>query len=351
MEQQYNEQYDEISLKELLTALWTEKKWIIAITIAVIVSAGIYTFFIADTVYEASSELLIQAPKKGAALSSGTRYGTFEFPSSNPRDYINFIQSSEVARKVIEQQNIDTTVAAFQKGVDIEQDKDANRFVVKTKGKTAERAAQINTTLVNTFIETQRINYKKAAIERFIMNYERAIDNLNISIESKERLLTERKALLDDIKPIYTLQKSLFNDPQTAAAYADKFDLNLNELSQNMLVQENAHGIYFKMEEQYIETENDLINLRESLFNNEERLAELKAELEMLLQKKNTADEQSILNGRLDVFADKILVASPAIIPEKPVAPRKALNLAIGGVLGLMMGVFAAFFVNYWKNS
>ncbi len=54
MEQQYNEQYDEISLKELLTALWTERKWIIAITIAVIVLAGIYTFrgsFFGDTLW------------------------------------------------------------------------------------------------------------------------------------------------------------------------------------------------------------------------------------------------------------------------------------------------------------
>ncbi len=351
MEQQYNEQYDEISLKELLTALWTEKKWIIAITIAVIALAGIYTFFIADTVYEASSELIIQSPKKGEVLSSATRYGAFEFPSNNPKDYINFIKSSEVVKKVVENQKIDTTIAGFQKGITIEQDKDANRFVVMTKANTAERAAEINMALVNTFIDKQRINYKKLAIDRFIMNYERSIDNLTINIESKERLLKERKALLDEIKPIYTLQKSLFNDPETAAAYADKFDLDLNELSQSMLVQENARGIYFTMESKYFETKDELINLRESLFNSKARLDELKSEKETLMQKKNTDDEQSILNGRIDVFADKILIASPAVTPQKPIAPRKALNLAIGAVLGLMLGVFVAFFVNYWKNS
>ncbi len=189
------------------------------------------------------------------------------------------------------------------------------------------------------------------AIDRFIMDYERRIDNYNINIESKERLLKERKTLLDEIKPIYTLQKSLFNDPETAAAYADKFDLDLNELSQSMLVEENAREIYFTMENKYFETKDELINLREALFNNKARLAELNTEKEMLMRKKNTDDEQTILNGRIDVFADKILVASPAVIPQNPVAPRKALNLAIGAVLGLMLGVFTAFFVNYWKNS
>ncbi len=351
MEQQFNQDYDEISLKELLMALWKEKKWVIAITLATIILTTIYTFAIAKPVYEASSELIIKTPIKGETLSDNTRYGTFTFPTSNPIDYINFIKSSEVAKKVVTKEKLDTTISLFQKGIAIEQDKDANRFVIKTEANQAEKAAEINQVLVETFIETQRINYKSHAIEGFILEHERAIDNLNITIASKERLLKERKALLDQIKPIFTLQKSLFDDPETAAAYADKFDLDLNELSQSMLVAENAHEIYFKMEERYIETESELIDLREALFNKESRLAELQTEKQLIVNKKGTADEASILNGRVDVFADKLLIVSPAIIPQSPVAPRKALNLAIGAVLGLMIGVFVAFFVNYWKNS
>ncbi|MGB3978485.1 MAG: GNVR domain-containing protein [Tepidanaerobacteraceae bacterium] len=46
-----------------------------------------------------------------------------------------------------------------------------------------------------------------------------------------------------------------------------------------------------------------------------------------------------------------IMVVSPAIVPESPVAPRKMLNVAIAMVLGLMLGVFVVFFMDYWKNS
>ena len=46
-----------------------------------------------------------------------------------------------------------------------------------------------------------------------------------------------------------------------------------------------------------------------------------------------------------------IMVVSPAIVPDRPVAPRKALNVAIAMVLGLMMGVFIVFFASYWKES
>lgn len=46
-----------------------------------------------------------------------------------------------------------------------------------------------------------------------------------------------------------------------------------------------------------------------------------------------------------------IMVVSPAIVPESPVAPKKMLNVAIAMVLGLMLGVFVVFFMDYWKNS
>ncbi len=349
--EQRNENYDEISLKELLMALWQERVLLISVLLVTVLLTAVYTFFIAQPVYEASSELIIKTPKKGETLSANTLYGSYQFPTTNPLDYINFIKSSEVAKKVVSRAQLDQTVSVFQKSINIEQDKDANRFIITTSANQADRAAEINTTLVNAFIETQRINYKRYAIEGFILNFERVIENLNISIESKQRLLQERKALLDQIKPIFTLQKSLFDDPETAAAYADKFDLDLNELSQNMLVAEQAHEIYFKMEEHYINTEDELINLRESLTNNKARLAELKAEKQLLIDALNDGNLATVLNGRVDVFADMVLVVSPAIAPQHPVAPRKVLNLAIGVALGTMLGIFAAFFRNYWKNS
>lgn len=37
--------------------------------------------------------------------------------------------------------------------------------------------------------------------------------------------------------------------------------------------------------------------------------------------------------------------------PENPISPKKKQNIAIAGILGLMLGVFIAFFREFWVNS
>jgi len=46
-----------------------------------------------------------------------------------------------------------------------------------------------------------------------------------------------------------------------------------------------------------------------------------------------------------------IIMVSQAVEPLHPVAPNKKLNIAIAGVLGIMLGVFIAFFREYWRAS
>jgi succinoglycan biosynthesis transport protein ExoP len=44
-------------------------------------------------------------------------------------------------------------------------------------------------------------------------------------------------------------------------------------------------------------------------------------------------------------------IGSQAAIPEEPAGPRKMLNTAIAGALGLMVGVFGAFFFEFWQRN
>lgn len=47
----------------------------------------------------------------------------------------------------------------------------------------------------------------------------------------------------------------------------------------------------------------------------------------------------------------EVRVASVAVPPARPVWPRKLLNTAVAGVLGLMLAVFGAFVTEWWRNG
>ncbi len=344
-QQQYHG--DEISLKELILILWNGKKMIIGITIGCIILSIIYTFFIVKPVYEATSEIIVQPTAEVA-----TRYGTYTFPSENPKDYINYIRSNDVLVRVIEEEGLDITIKNIKDKIKINREgEDTVRFLITTSSNTAESAVTINKKLIEKFILTQRIMYKRYAIEQFVDYYNRSLDESILSIESQERLLRERQELLKAIPPIYTLQKSLFSDPKTAAAYADKFDLDLNELSQAMLVEEYAKGVYLRLEEICINTEEGLIDSRESLYNTQEKLKDLKEEQKNIELALKNNDFSLVFNNKADVFKNKVIVASPAVESKKPIKPRKVINLIIGAVLGGILGVFITFGLAYWKNN
>jgi succinoglycan biosynthesis transport protein ExoP len=110
-----------------------------------------------------------------------------------------------------------------------------------------------------------------------------------------------------------------------------------------------------------------------------DRSAEIEAQIETLsaeilplqetLQQAVTEKErltraQDVASGTFTTLANKVeeariaaqdetgdvRLASRASVPNSPVGPRKLMNTALAGFLGLFVGVFAAFFVEYWQS-
>ncbi|HZK25102.1 MAG TPA: Wzz/FepE/Etk N-terminal domain-containing protein [Oscillospiraceae bacterium] len=77
--------------------------------------------------------------------------------------------------------------------------------------------------------------------------------------------------------------------------------------------------------------------------------------------KDKSADKAALLaNGVANVFIgkigaimkiDNVTIIDPAAVPAKPIAPRKKMNVAIAGVLALMIGFFLAFALEYLDNT
>jgi uncharacterized protein involved in exopolysaccharide biosynthesis len=59
-------------------------------------------------------------------------------------------------------------------------------------------------------------------------------------------------------------------------------------------------------------------------------------------------DEARIATGVRDT---EVRFAVPAVEPREPVSPKKRLNAAVAGALGLMVGIFAVFFIEFMEGE
>ncbi len=49
--------------------------------------------------------------------------------------------------------------------------------------------------------------------------------------------------------------------------------------------------------------------------------------------------------------ADLLKISSLAHEPKAPIKPNRKLNILIAGVLGLFVGIFVAFFLEFWQKG
>lgn len=338
-------EYDEINLKQLILRIWGERKIISIITIGCLVITLIYNNFISTPVFEATSNVIIKIPE-----STITRFGTYVFPSQNTNDYIQYIYSNDVVDKVIKENNLQITRAAFRNIIEIKYDSlvESNRFEVLVSLDNAELAKKINDDLMDQYIKSIRVTFKRNALDFFTTNYQVSIDNLKESIRQQNVIMNEIKTLLDSIQPTFKLQKALFSDSTTAAAYADNLNLNLSDLSEYVMTEEYVNTNYIELQSQYIGMETELISMTESLAQKQYFYAELINERKLFEEALKNNEIEKVNNGRLDVISPNISIISAAYIPEKPVSPKSSLNIAIGVMVGLITGIFIGLFKSYW---
>lgn len=327
---------NEISLKELILVLVKEKKLITVITLGITMIAIVVSLLLPN-VYEAQSQIVFSVPE-----TFGSRFGTFVFPSQNVADYIPLLDSLEVKNEVAKKMELDSIESSYVFN------KDLKYVSVKTQAKTPELAKEINDVFVETYINRINAQYKLIAIDKFIYNHQMNLSNLSYQLEKTQSMINEKTAFLDLLTPVYTLQKAVFSDPKSAALFADKFNLDLGSLSNDVVLEEFVNEKYLELDAEVIDLKISLINMKESLKSSEILLQELSAEKEELMIKLDDLSYPDELNDELTVLKGGISQVSEAVTPRDKVSPRRSLNVAIGAVLGLMVAVFVAFFKHYW---
>lgn len=399
-----NDYYDEyeIDLVEYLYLLYKNKFTIMGITFVFILIAAFASFFIMEESYK--SELTFIAPN----------FRLINGESVNKSEYINFIEKDELRAELLnsyypEKENSDFLFNNLEISTE-----DENRFIrLSYTGKDPEITASVlndwfnkfNNEVIN-YLNENNNNYLSSLENKKDSDYQQYLNNLtkynqfqtenNISL-LKSRLNRKENRLVNLEENIIDLNNNLKNKNvelgivKQQLKRADKFlvreesisndSLNklqsinpdhelinllttknefLNPQYTNLSNRENSINQQISVLESDLENKRaEIENLKTEIISLEERIISLEERQEVLNNElKNSRSNYqtaiSLYEKNSQSLAGKnynIDLISQANINEDPVAPNKKLNIAIAGVLGLMLSIFLVFFKEFIKNA
>lgn len=329
---------DEISLKELMLILLKNKKLIMVITAIGTLTAIILSFVIISPVYETKTKLIINIPK-----SIETEIGVYHYPTQNITDYSGLLKNIVVAEETIHQMNLNKNAESFSKSLTITQEKDSKVVEVLLKGGKPSEIAAVLDQHVENYKKFLLYKLKNDAIDKFIKSYHVEYEQNEQSYKDVQKRILESEKLLSEMEPVISLRTALSSNSDLAAEFANSRGVSVSDLSGSMLQEEIVNPNYSTIEK--IITENKVTETNLSI--KKERLDDILNQLEEERVKLDAGQETEFLS----ILSSFVQDVSPAIVPTHPIAPRKSLNVAIGFVLSLMLGVFVAFFKSYWEST
>jgi uncharacterized protein involved in exopolysaccharide biosynthesis len=236
-----------------------------------------------------------------------------------------------------------------------------------------------------------RENLRKAqeAIAKFTEMHN--LDLLKQELELKKKKIIQFKDSLVDSKLLLKVKEDTLNQLNEVIVKEDKFIVVNKAVSEEPLLLEIVSKELKERSVENLRLHNEVVNeiyqnLRQEILNTEVEITSLKskkATLEKMIT--DTAEEIKVLTKTVEekepefvnilqrlntartsfnTFSVKleetkiarameigeIKVISPAVEPKVPFKPNFKMNLTLAGILGLMMGVFVAFFLEYWQS-
>jgi capsular polysaccharide biosynthesis protein len=337
---------DEISLKELILALVNNWKLIaIFVVVAAVLALG-YVFIIADEVYESSIDGMISVPEITA-----TRYGDYTFPSANKMDYLNVILSESVIQKTIQELGLDSSVNGFRNSITITSDEKLNRFSFSLSGPTPEETQNRISVLTKHYMDEIVTMYKESALGYFVREKHVQSKQLDETLLNQEAKLKALEEEFKNVSPVITLQKMIISNPVYAAELSRSRGIRIEDLTDEMMLEEVVNENYLIFQGTIIELRKSIQDTKLEIEKNARHSIELRSEQNAVQNYILNGDDSKLTPDMLNVMESKIQLAAHPSYPESPIAPKKELTLAIALVLGGMLGVFVAFFKEYWKNN
>lgn len=411
-QQMYNDQYEDISLRELIDVLLEGKRIIAGVTLVALVVTFIISFFAIKPTYEATVVLLtsdVQVGKTSLENINNVIDSYNQYPSMTVKTYLEQVKSPQVLQRAIDSLELKTdkgqkiTVQSLANMVEVNNTKDTNLITVMVTHKDAEKAAVIANTVGESFIRfiTDNIRGRSKAAANLIEE-QLAVEEKNIA-EATYRLtqylkdsgnLNEMKKEMDAIISQITSFKSQLNNVQNSIIIEKetiqvlrgsgvKSTVNLKDINLDLSSSDGSgsfkvaidksnqvEGTVLAMKLANVETSlisniskekvlegkveelmSELITLQTKIAEEEYTYNSIQRDLSLANQAYNAYKQrhkEAILTAATDLGSTSVVVSSSAIVPNSPVNPKRSMNMLIGVVLGFMLGTMITFFNHYW---
>ena len=205
-----------------------------------------------------------------------------------------------------------------------------------------------------------------------ILNYDLRLADIKLSLQKERAGKQEIILALDEQDKVVKLSKSITEDQFFHQLISNITNDNFNNINLTY-VSEETNPIYYNLVQHLISTDisiNSLfaeeIQLKENIDEYWKRIENIKQELaQEKLNQSRLEREYNTAKGVYNVLSQKneevkiavatesglVKIASLAYEPKSPIKPNKKLNILIAGVLGLFVGIFAAFFLEFWQKG
>lgn len=345
-ENQSNVQYyeDEIDLKELILALWKNKIMIISFTLVVAILAGIFSMFVLSPVYDTKLNIVISMPE-----TYNTRYGEYKLPITTNEQYINLITSNNVLVNTIKDMGYndqEVTLEQLRKRIsigksDVKTGTVQNSFEITVSADNPQEALKLAQTLYDNYIEFMDVMTKERAVSSYYNEFTVNIKSLENSLNSAKEILRKNEELLAQT-------------PQIIAKGEANLEIQtqLNDKTDYVIPVDTVNPNYIKIENDIVGNKQSINSIENSIRMNNQYLEELDKEKKSIAKYYETGSAAPLESSVIGVVETSIYLPSPPVAPSQKTSPSNAMNVAIGIVLGGMIGVMAALVKEYWfKNA
>jgi len=325
---------DEINLMDYVKVILKRKKTILFWFFGLAIIAGVLSFAL-PKVYEIDTALEVGILEK----ASGTNR---EQLIESPTQLIGKIDGDVYGIRVREDLKI--SEVEWPK-IKTENPKDTNLVSISIESKETEKSENILKEINKLILEEHEniINVKEDLFEKRIVTAENKIESIEEDI-----IIVQNK-----IKPLENDIERMNNKIESAEREKESLKEKVSSLEQQLIYSQTPGTQYalFNAKQELANKEDNIENLYlsiNSLYRTIEDYNSKVNSLERTIDDYNSTIDS--LNASLASIRETRVVKDPTV-SESPIKPKKKLNIAIAGILGLFIGVFVAFGKEWWEKA